>query len=180
MRPIRAGLIVLGVLLGSYAVTAAPASASNAYDLKSPYRTYTNSHGKKYRCADSMKIVSASYIRTGNWVTGPKIGATQLRKSTACNTYWGYVQFYSKLAKGGWGNAKLVRNTDHGSNGGFGWSGDWSCDNGEGNGYVAPGQKSCYSPMIYAPSVKDTFYTEGEYRNSASNIKGWGVTANTR
>lgn len=95
-------------------------------------------------------IVSANHVKRSN---GDVIGAVQL-----CRIgwdYWAYVIFYNPMPSGKWGIAYL----NYYENGVR--EAIYSCDNAGGNKYVEPGQTRCWTPMIVAPFVDQTFMAAG-------------------
>lgn len=78
---------------------------------------------------------------------GTIVGTIQLRYSPSCKSAWAKITFNSALPSGYRGNAVIRK-----------YSSDksmiikaYTCTSSGGNGDVAPGQKSCYTPMVYDP-----------------------------
>ncbi len=163
-------LAAVAMTAAAMALSIAPSSAASIYDGKSPYRTFYDSNGKPYRCADSMTVISANYLRTK---AGTKVGAIQLRKSTRCHTYWAYTKLYFTAQGYMTGHAELQR---------FYYSseaGRWDCEDPGGNGDIVAGQSSCHTGMIYANSSAVTFYAWG-YAYDRASYYADGQTARTR
>jgi len=111
-------------------------------------------------CANNAITASSASIKND---AGTTIGTIQLRYSTICKTAWAKVTFNSSMPSGYRGNAVIRKyNSDKSI-----IIKAYTCTSSGGNGDVAPGQKSCYTPMIYDPVG---YYGRAEgYRVNLSN-----------
>lgn len=97
-----AGLTMLAVL----AATPATASRSTALAATSRYQGASPTHDwGGYRCADTARVVSATYVRSASKTP---LGSVQLRYSPKCGTYYAQVFRYGPLHAGYWYSAAIV------------------------------------------------------------------------
>jgi hypothetical protein len=113
-------------------------------------------------CDNNAYTASSASIKNS---AGTTIGTIQLRYSSTCQTAWAKVTFNSSMPSGYRGNAVIRKyNSDKSM-----IIKAYTCTSSGGNGDVAPGQKSCYTPMIYNPVG---YYAKAEgYRFNLSNGK---------
>lgn len=125
--------------------------AASSHEGKSPVST---------GCANNAFTASSASIKND---AGTTIGTIQLRYSSNCQTAWAKVTFNSSMPSGYRGNAFIRKyNSDKSI-----IIKAYDCNSSGGNGEVAPGQTSCYTPMIYDPVG---YYGRAEgYRVNLSN-----------
>ncbi len=80
-------------------------------------------------------------------------GSVHLRWSASCQTIWAKLTFTNPLPANTWGQAFIASQTLNNAS--------YDCNQG-GNGYVQPGQTSCYTGMVYDGGTNQG-YAVGDY-----------------
>lgn len=132
VKKLTVGLLGLVIATFGLFVGASQSDAANyKYDGKNPVATHCDNTG----VAKKTKSFSTK-LKNGTKVTG-KI---YLMYSTKCKTAWSYVKLNKSLPSNMEINAVVHRNNDKKV---------YSCSSKGGNGMIQPGQKTCYSAMVY-------------------------------
>ncbi|MCH5585971.1 YjfA family protein [Shimazuella sp. AN120528] len=128
----RVGLLSAAVGVAGLFVGISDTHAANyQFDGKSPVATHCNKTG----VAEKTKPFSLK-LKNGQKVTG-KI---YLMYSTKCKTAWSYVKLDKSLPSNMEINGIVKRKNDKKT---------YSCYSKGGNGMIEPGQRNCYSAMVY-------------------------------
>jgi hypothetical protein len=138
-------LVVIASVLGLFVSIHSVSAANYYYDGKSPVATACDNTGW------SAKSKSFSY--------GNISGTLYLMFSSSCKTAWAYVKLNNALPSGYKIDAAVYRNTD-------GKQINCSEKSLGGNDFIYPGQRTCYSGMVYDLNPNTSFASMVIYKSS--------------
>ncbi|MDT7785742.1 MAG: hypothetical protein QOF58_4161 [Pseudonocardiales bacterium] len=101
-------------------------------------------------------IISSGAVETS---AGVRIGTVHLCRDSSYK-FWGYLQLDHDLPTGRWGQVTAWRFI-----GGSDGDSPTTCDGPGGNGYIRPGQSSCYTQKLYGAPGNYKFSAVGRVHN---------------
>lgn len=157
-------LLMLSTMLVFTTKVASAQTASPTIAAASCYDTGCDGKSPVSTGCENDAITEYTYANPYNYIGGGLIATVYLRFSRACQATWAKVVFNQALASGHYGDATITRDDSTRKR--------YHCDDTGGNGWVLPGQTSCYTPMLGDAYPKRSWASSWYWTNSTWNEVG--------